>query len=154
MPRQVEVWSDAKLQRAYTLLLSETIEGTCARLAEEFGGALYEEFGVRHNQHTINRKARTLGVAVPHPKKDVDAAAREAIGHDCSFSTMKAVVASCYPTLKALYAHCQFPIGEPREPGFRFCGDAVPLGQPYCDAHHRICYIQKSYLQDVSKTFV
>jgi GcrA cell cycle regulator len=32
---------------------------------------------------------------------------------------------------------CQWPIGEPREPGFRFCGDALSPDTrlPYCAAH-------------------
>lgn len=37
--------------------------------------------------------------------------------------------------------HCHFPIGNPDEPDFRFCGEkaAVP-GAPYCPEHMRVCY--------------
>lgn len=27
---------------------------------------------------------------------------------------------------------CQFPIGDPRKPGFRLCGQRAVLGKPYC----------------------
>ncbi len=42
---------------------------------------------------------------------------------------------------------CRFPIGDPREEGFGFCGADSPIGgSPYCDFHHRLAYVplQKS----------
>lgn len=36
--------------------------------------------------------------------------------------------------------HCRWPIGDPAEPGFRFCGQPSPIGQPYCAAHARRAY--------------
>ncbi len=35
---------------------------------------------------------------------------------------------------------CQWPFGEPRTKGFRFCGEKTVLGMPYCAAHCRIAY--------------
>ncbi|MBM3568163.1 MAG: global cell cycle regulator GcrA-like protein [Alphaproteobacteria bacterium] len=35
---------------------------------------------------------------------------------------------------------CQWPIGHPREPGFRFCGAPSAQGRPYCPAHASIAY--------------
>lgn len=36
---------------------------------------------------------------------------------------------------------CAWPIGDPREPGFHFCGDApVVVGKPYCAEHCRRAY--------------
>jgi GcrA cell cycle regulator len=37
---------------------------------------------------------------------------------------------------------CQFPIGEVREPGFRFCEAATVAGSSYCAHHHAICWYQ------------
>ena len=35
---------------------------------------------------------------------------------------------------------CRFPVGDPRDVDFFFCG-GVPLeGLPYCNFHHRVCY--------------
>jgi GcrA cell cycle regulator len=37
--------------------------------------------------------------------------------------------------------HCVYPIGDPQEADFHFCGDAVRTpGESYCAEHHRICW--------------
>ncbi|MEO0607617.1 MAG: GcrA family cell cycle regulator [Pseudomonadota bacterium] len=42
---------------------------------------------------------------------------------------------------KAVYAlreaHCKWPIGEPGQPGFHFCGKTSDEGSPYCDQHRQ-----------------
>lgn len=35
---------------------------------------------------------------------------------------------------------CKFPIGDPREPGFGFCGHPPIEGKPYCEFHCRVAY--------------
>lgn len=35
---------------------------------------------------------------------------------------------------------CHFPIGEVGDPGFFFCGAAIPEGSIYCGYHARVCY--------------
>lgn len=36
--------------------------------------------------------------------------------------------------------HCQYPIGEPRTPGFRWCGRVLAEGERiYCQEHRRLC---------------
>jgi GcrA cell cycle regulator len=37
---------------------------------------------------------------------------------------------------------CRYPHGDPRTPGFRFCGGAVMLGKPYCASHMAVTYTQ------------
>lgn len=38
---------------------------------------------------------------------------------------------------------CQFPIGDPREPDFHFCGRPItPDGRPYCPEHEARCTIK------------
>jgi len=39
---------------------------------------------------------------------------------------------------------CLWPIGDPGDPSFHFCGDAAVAGKPYCDAHCAKAYIVKS----------
>jgi hypothetical protein len=34
---------------------------------------------------------------------------------------------------------CRFPLGDPAQPGFRFCGDPVAR-RPYCEQHRNIAY--------------
>lgn len=35
---------------------------------------------------------------------------------------------------------CRWPEGDPKEPGFHFCGAEKVPGLPYCDAHARVAY--------------
>jgi GcrA cell cycle regulator len=36
---------------------------------------------------------------------------------------------------------CRWPIGDPIEPGFGFCGDSCDLAASYCPAHYRMAYV-------------
>jgi GcrA cell cycle regulator len=38
---------------------------------------------------------------------------------------------------------CRYPCGDPRDPGFHFCGDSV-TEEPYCKYHHTIAYLARS----------
>ena len=35
---------------------------------------------------------------------------------------------------------CQWPVGEPRAPGFRLCDAPALCGRPYCETHCRTAY--------------
>lgn len=39
---------------------------------------------------------------------------------------------------------CQWPIGNPRDPDFRFCGNAAAPDRPYCEDHCAVAYRRKS----------
>jgi GcrA cell cycle regulator len=44
--------------------------------------------------------------------------------------------------LEALQSgQCKFPIGDPRDDGFGFCGGPRFAGYPYCTSHCRISYV-------------
>jgi len=36
---------------------------------------------------------------------------------------------------------CRWPIGDPREPGFHFCGRPALPGKPYCAEHAALAYV-------------
>lgn len=36
---------------------------------------------------------------------------------------------------------CKWPLGDPLQPGFGFCGDQVQAGKPYCAQHHAAAYL-------------
>lgn len=40
------------------------------------------------------------------------------------------------PLVKLTESTCKWPIGDPAEPTFGFCGHPSPEGSPYCDHHH------------------
>ena len=35
---------------------------------------------------------------------------------------------------------CRFPIGDPKNENFIFCGAKIELGESYCPNHHQLCY--------------
>lgn len=38
---------------------------------------------------------------------------------------------------------CRWPIGDPKDENFHFCGKKVRLGQTYCEEHSAIAYVSK-----------
>lgn len=38
---------------------------------------------------------------------------------------------------------CRWPLGDPQQPDFRFCGEPRRQGSPYCDAHHGLAYVPR-----------
>lgn len=38
------------------------------------------------------------------------------------------------------HQHCRWPVGDPKQPGFGFCGCAPVPGLPYCEQHARRAY--------------
>ena len=46
--------------------------------------------------------------------------------------------------LNRLERTCQWPIGHPGQPEFRFCGETAVTGKPYCDTHCGIAYRRSS----------
>ncbi|MBR6663527.1 MAG: GcrA cell cycle regulator [Alphaproteobacteria bacterium] len=39
---------------------------------------------------------------------------------------------------------CRWPIGDPKDENFHFCGKKVRVGQTYCDEHSAIAYVKPS----------
>lgn len=39
---------------------------------------------------------------------------------------------------------CQWPVGDPKEPNFHFCGQPVEAGRPYCASHCAVAYHRKT----------
>ncbi|GEO79939.1 GcrA family cell cycle regulator [Pararhodospirillum oryzae] len=52
-------------------------------------------------------------------------------------------------SLVDLSAHtCRWPIGDPRDPGFHFCGKPTLPGKPYCAEHAAIAYVSSNRSKD------
>jgi GcrA cell cycle regulator len=39
---------------------------------------------------------------------------------------------------------CSWPVGDPKQPGFHFCGEPAEAGRPYCSSHCHQAYHRKS----------
>lgn len=46
---------------------------------------------------------------------------------------------------------CAFPLGDPKRPGFRFCGEPTAAGSSYCSRHHAVCWISATTKKPVEK---
>ena len=125
------------------------------RSSAEIGEALG-----RHKASVVKR-ARALGAVlcnkgpkpgtIKPPKVKVQktfihagniAGKKEARTHDPEFNHVTPVVA-VEPLMVALVdlkpSHCRFPVGDPHDAGFGFCGHPKADGA-YCFAHARLCY--------------
>jgi len=47
-------------------------------------------------------------------------------------------------TLRSGSKACSWPMGDPKQPGFHFCGEEAEPGRPYCAAHCLQAYQRKS----------
>jgi hypothetical protein len=112
------------------------------------------------NRHksSIVKRARLLGAKLegkdgPKPKPEPKskwvklhpgniAGKKESRTHDPAFNHVTPVVA-VEPLMVALVdlapSHCRFPVGDPREEGFGFCGHPK-VDVAYCGHHARLCY--------------
>ncbi len=48
-----------------------------------------------------------------------------------------------FVTLTDLDCHtCRWPIGDPKDENFHFCGKKIKIGQTYCDEHASVAYVK------------
>jgi GcrA cell cycle regulator len=55
--------------------------------------------------------------------------------------TPRPAVVRSFPRLGPVRSCC-WPIGEPGQPGFRFCSAEALTGKPYCAEHAAIAYVK------------
>jgi len=61
---------------------------------------------------------------------------------NCAVKTNTA--SSSITKLTDLDSHtCRWPIGDPKDENFHFCGNKVKTGQTYCDEHAAIAYVRR-----------
>jgi len=84
---------------------------------------------VEHKQSLRRRRKRRDAL-----KKAAEQRAREVPAEPVAEAAQGADVARVsFHDLEA--HHCRWPVGDPKEAGFGFCGAAPALGQPYCRHH-------------------
>ena len=81
----------------------------------------------------------------PKPAKSVAKAAPEKPVKDCCESAKApepAVEETNIPLVKLDNHTCRWPLGDPRDDDFCFCGKRVKTGQTYCEEHASIAYVK------------
>lgn len=116
------VWTDERIEQLKALWAEGLTTG-------EIGKRL------QVSKNAVVGKAHRLGLkGRPSPIKRAKEPRRQAPAAKEPEPKIKSIV--------DLSAHtCRWPIGDPREPDFHFCGAPALPGKPYCAEHAAIAYV-------------
>lgn len=140
-------WTDERVE----VLKKLWAEGLSAsQIAKELGGVTRNAvIGKVHRlglsgRATPSRPPRRL-VSPHRPRVALRPALRLAGGSDVSVKPMPIDPAPLpngeFATVLDLSEHiCKWPIGDPSDPKFQFCGRKTKVGAPYCDAHSQVAF--------------
>ncbi len=129
-------WTDERV----TLLKKMWCEGkTAAEIAKELGNVTRNAvIGKAHRLKLSNRvspiQQNKKPVAVPAGKVQPQLAERKVQKTDFQ-DNRKGI-----PLVDLKAQECRWPLGDPREAHFGFCGHASVAGLPYCAEHTRMAY--------------
>ncbi|MEK9828830.1 MAG: GcrA family cell cycle regulator [Rhodospirillales bacterium] len=101
-------------------------------------------------QSPIDRKRRTPARRVT-PRAKPASTANKTASSTAQKSTESVKTPPPPPPRRKTYNHkgpsCQWPFGDPKLPGFHFCGAPSEPGKPYCPQHCAIAYNRVSVSQ-------
>ncbi|HQX27916.1 MAG TPA: GcrA family cell cycle regulator [Alphaproteobacteria bacterium] len=108
---------------------------TAAEIAGELGGVTRNAvIGKAHRLKLSNRVSpiqqnkKPVAVAKPSPEKKV----RQTLEQDNNRTGV--------PMMDLGATMCRWPLGDPRDEKFSFCGDGIIPGLPYCESHSKAAY--------------
>lgn len=90
-------------------------------------------------KHTVKKEK-----AVKEKSKSSEPRAEKAVAKEAEVKVApKAVVENTNIPLVKLDNHtCRWPMGDPRDDDFCFCGKRVRTGQTYCEEHAAVAYVK------------
>ncbi len=126
-------WTDEKVEKLKQLWAEGLTTGEIGRALEM-------------SKNAVVGKAHRLGLeSRPSPiKRDEDAQAKKENSKTKKSSSAKSTAKSSddVVTLTDLTLHsCRWPIGDPKDKDFHFCGKEAILGKPYCGEHIMTAYV-------------
>lgn len=129
---------------------------TASRIAELLGGVTRNavigkahRLGLRGRPSPIRRDENAPFVRASRPTQPAEAAEQAMAEAAPQPVAETPPPAPAQPTaqVKAPQAGartCSWPVGDPKQPGFHFCGQEALAGRPYCAAHCSMAYQRKS----------
>ncbi|MCB1557068.1 MAG: gcrA cell cycle regulator family protein [Alphaproteobacteria bacterium] len=114
---------------------------TAAEIAKELGDVTRNAvIGKAHRLKLSNRvspiqqNSKKAAVKLPVEKAKVAGMIRPAVKTPLSSGTEGVTMAELTPRM------CRWPMGDPKNPDFRFCGCTAAPGLSYCDEHAKMAY--------------
>lgn len=147
MKEKIE-WGDAEIR----LIKDEWGAGkTAAEIAAQLNGRSRNAvLGKAHRLGLPPRFIRDTGAMAKKKEKKKSAASRETVtDHHVSDVRYQPeeTPANLVSLLDLKNGQCSWPYGDPKEPGFGFCGAECKAGSVYCAGHHKRAF-QPSWRKD------
>ena len=85
--------------------------------------------------------ARPVRAAGPMPRSTLPQPAAATLPPAATAAAAQPAVVRHFPRFSSAKSCC-WPIGEPGQPGFRFCTAGAVTGKPYCTEHAAVAYVK------------
>lgn len=155
MAKPISGWTDERVE----LLKKLWSDGLSAsQSAKVLGGVTRNAVIGKVHRLGLSGRAKSRSWAMPgapHPRKHKPRVARPALrvsipAQAFQYEASELVADNVVPIsqrcgiLELTNDTCRWPIGDPGEPEFCFCGGQTATGLPYCGYHSRIAYLPVS----------
>ena len=150
MPSNSMDWNDQAISTLRTLWADGH---STAEIGRRMGISKNAVIGKKHRLELPGRPSpirTTSGPRAPHAKRvtrgqpTLPPAFRPVVVVDAPRTstppTRTVATSPLAPLVLPTRGFCQWPVGEPRAPGFRLCDEPALCGRPYCETHCRSAY--------------
>jgi GcrA cell cycle regulator len=140
-------WKNPRFSFKWTDEASEVLRELCAlnMTSHEISTELVARFGLPISIHAVWQRARLLGISVGGGRQ-VQAMRARLRGKSAKAVEFKPIAVEpsfqCrrVPLTELAGRACRFPLGDPLEDDFVFCGNDATAGKSYCAGHAALCY--------------
>ncbi len=122
------LWSEDQIEQVRSLAAQGQ---SAAMIANEVGATRNAVVGIGHRK-SITFKGRSGGYRPPKSKPQIELPTIDA--------QPEPEYVGVITIMELTAATCRFPIGDPRQPDFRYCGKWKSAATSYCNACFRIVY--------------
>ncbi len=135
-------------------------DALCGLVAERWqtgasASVIASEYGLTRG--SVIGKMRRMGIVTPNTNKDRDAGGRRHGSKDSAprqraprvdkptpeeslFDDLSIPIDQRRSIYRLTKSCCHWPVGDPQEPGFFFCGASAVASRPYCRRHERMAH--------------
>lgn len=129
-------WTDERV----ALLRKLWGEGrTAAEIAKELGDITRNAVIGKAHRLKLSNRVSPIQQNNKKPSKPVDDR-RDIRGKPAAAVAVPVIAGKGVSLAELKDRMCRWPLGDPKEPGFKFCGGNAVAGLPYCDGHAKVAY--------------